>query len=193
MGARRVLISPSIQCRASHCTINADVCHEVPLLGCGCDPRTSGSGSLEPRREGNRSKVLTWTAQLRSMSDMGIFHQSSAVSKITSVVSTPSNHAQFVGQPLSKEQASTFLLTFRIMSASGMTALRLGIAFGIGLLIGAERERRKGKGPQRAAAGIRTFTIAGALGAVCFQLGGTALIAVMILALAGFISLSYLP
>jgi len=123
---------------------------------------------------------------------MGIFHQSSAVSKITSVVSTPSNHAQFVGQPLSKEQASTFLLTFRIMSASGMTALRLGIAFGIGLLIGAERERRKGKGPQRAAAGIRTFTIAGALGAVCFQLGGTALIAVMILALAGFISLSYL-
>ena len=75
MGARRVLISPSIQCRASHCTINADVCHEVPLLGCGCDPRTSGSGSLEPRREGNRSKVLTWTAQLRSMSDMGIFRQ----------------------------------------------------------------------------------------------------------------------
>ena len=78
------------------------------------------------------------------------------------------------------------------MSASGMTALRLGIAFGIGLLIGAERERRKGSGPQRAAAGIRTFAIAGALGAVCFQLGGGVLVAVGILALAGFIALSYL-
>jgi uncharacterized membrane protein (DUF4010 family) len=78
------------------------------------------------------------------------------------------------------------------MSASGMTALRLGIAFGIGLLIGAERERRKGKGPQRAAAGIRTFAIAGVLGAVCFQLGGAVLVAAGILALAGFIALSYL-
>jgi len=35
MGARGVLISPSIQCRASHCTINADVCHEALLLGAG--------------------------------------------------------------------------------------------------------------------------------------------------------------
>ena len=32
MGTRGVLISPSIRCRASHCTINADVCHEVLLL-----------------------------------------------------------------------------------------------------------------------------------------------------------------
>lgn len=78
------------------------------------------------------------------------------------------------------------------MSASGMTALKLGIAFGIGLLIGAERERRKGSGSQRAAAGIRTFGIAGVLGAVCFQLGGTVLVAVGILALAGFIALAYL-
>jgi hypothetical protein len=35
MGARGVLISPSIQCRASHCTINADVCHKALLLGAG--------------------------------------------------------------------------------------------------------------------------------------------------------------
>jgi uncharacterized membrane protein YhiD involved in acid resistance len=77
------------------------------------------------------------------------------------------------------------------MLASGI-ALRLGIAFGIGLLIGAERERRKGKGPQRAAAGIRTFTIAAVLGAVSFHLGGIVLIAVAILALAGFIGFSYL-
>jgi hypothetical protein len=42
MGARGVLISPSIRCRASHCTINVDVCHEVLLVGCGGDPRNFG-------------------------------------------------------------------------------------------------------------------------------------------------------
>jgi len=78
------------------------------------------------------------------------------------------------------------------MSESGVIGLRIGIAFGIGLLIGAERERRKGEGPQRAAAGIRTFAIAAAIGAVCFQLGGPLLVAVATLALAGFIGLSYL-
>ena len=65
VGTRGVLISPSIRCRASDCTINADVCHDV-LLGCGSDPRTSGSSSLEPWREENRSKMLTWTAQVDS-------------------------------------------------------------------------------------------------------------------------------
>jgi uncharacterized membrane protein (DUF4010 family) len=78
------------------------------------------------------------------------------------------------------------------MSETGLLALRLGVALGTGLLIGAERERRKGKGPQRAAAGIRTFTITALLGAVCFQLGGTVLVAVVILALAGLTGLSYL-
>jgi uncharacterized membrane protein (DUF4010 family) len=78
------------------------------------------------------------------------------------------------------------------MSETGLLALRLGVALGIGLLIGAERERRKGKGPQRSAAGIRTFTITALLGAVCFQLGGTVLLAVVILALAGLTGLSYL-
>jgi len=34
------------------------------------------------------------------------------------------------------------------------------VALGIGLLIGAERERRKGEGPSRSPAGIRTFTVA---------------------------------
>ena len=38
--------------------------------------------------------------------------------------------------------------------------LNLAAALGIGLLIGAERERRKGGGPARAPAGIRTFTVA---------------------------------
>lgn len=48
--------------------------------------------------------------------------------------------------------------------------LNLAVALGIGLLIGAERERSKGTGPERSAAGIRTFTIASLLGAVSFTL-----------------------
>lgn len=42
----------------------------------------------------------------------------------------------------------------------------LAVAIGIGLLIGAERERRKGTGADRSPEGIRTFTIASILGAV---------------------------
>jgi uncharacterized membrane protein (DUF4010 family) len=44
--------------------------------------------------------------------------------------------------------------------------LNLLIALGIGLLIGAERERSKGTGPYRASGGIRTFTFASIIGAV---------------------------
>lgn len=39
-------------------------------------------------------------------------------------------------------------------------------ALGVGLLIGLERERRKGEGPARHAAGIRSFTVAALLGAL---------------------------
>lgn len=44
--------------------------------------------------------------------------------------------------------------------------LNLAVALGIGLLIGAERERSKGIDPDRSLAGIRTFTIVALLGAV---------------------------
>jgi len=44
--------------------------------------------------------------------------------------------------------------------------LNLAVALGIGLLIGAERERNKGAGGEGSIAGIRTFTIASLLGAV---------------------------
>ncbi|MEO8024258.1 hypothetical protein [Polaromonas sp.] len=37
------------------------------------------------------------------------------------------------------------------------TLLGLNVALGIGLLIGAERERRKGSGPTRGAAGMARF------------------------------------
>ena len=37
--------------------------------------------------------------------------------------------------------------------------LNFAVALGIGLLIGAERERRKGEGPSRSPAGIRTVLL----------------------------------
>lgn len=45
------------------------------------------------------------------------------------------------------------------------------VALGAGLLIGIERERRKGSGPHRALAGVRTFTLAALAGAVTQSLG----------------------
>ena len=54
----------------------------------------------------------------------------------------------------------------------------LAVALGIGLLIGAERERRKGAGPSRSPAGIRTFAAASLAGAVSFLAGGVALLAI---------------
>ena len=56
--------------------------------------------------------------------------------------------------------------------------LNLAVALGIGLLIGAERERRKGEGPSRSPAGIRTFTVASLAGAASFIVGGEVLLAV---------------
>ena len=56
--------------------------------------------------------------------------------------------------------------------------LNLAVALGIGLLIGAERERRKGQGPSRSPAGIRTFTVASLAGAISFITGGEVLLAV---------------
>ena len=44
--------------------------------------------------------------------------------------------------------------------------LNLAVALGIGLLVGAERERSKGMDTDRSLAGIRTFTIVALLGAV---------------------------
>ena len=51
-------------------------------------------------------------------------------------------------------------------------------ALGSGLLMGIERERRKGQGPLRALAGVRSFTLAAVSGATAALLGSEALIAV---------------
>ncbi|RFO97390.1 hypothetical protein DIC66_09730 [Rhodoferax lacus] len=58
----------------------------------------------------------------------------------------------------------------------------LCVALGIGLLVGAERERRKDSSPSRSAAGIRTFAVAALMGAVGITLGGMELLALAVLA-----------
>lgn len=62
------------------------------------------------------------------------------------------------------------------MSISTNSAISLAIALGIGLLIGAERERRKGTGLRRGAAGVRTFALAAFGGALSTYLGSQALL-----------------
>lgn len=55
--------------------------------------------------------------------------------------------------------------------ADRSTLLGLCVALGIGLLVGAERERRKDMTPSRNAAGIRTFSVSALLGAISVLLG----------------------
>lgn len=69
--------------------------------------------------------------------------------------------------------------------------LNLVSAVALGALIGAERERRKGEGPARSPAGIRTFTITSISGAVAFALGGVGLLAVVTGSVAVMVAVSY--
>ena len=64
--------------------------------------------------------------------------------------------------------------------------LGLTVALGVGLLLGAERERRKGEGPDRGAAGVRTFALVGLAGGVSWRVGGAATVAVAL----GFVALA---
>lgn len=54
----------------------------------------------------------------------------------------------------------------------------LAVALGAGLLIGIERERRKGSGPGRALAGVRTFALAALSGAIAQTLAQPWLVAI---------------
>ncbi len=67
----------------------------------------------------------------------------------------------------------------------------LAVALGIGLLIGAERERRKGEGPRRSQAGLRTFGLAGLAGACALFLGGAVLLAVVTGGVAAFAAVGH--
>ena len=55
--------------------------------------------------------------------------------------------------------------------------LGLGVALGCGLLIGVERERRKGHGVTRAPAGVRTFAVTALAGAFAQALDEPLLVA----------------
>jgi len=57
------------------------------------------------------------------------------------------------------------------------TARGLAVALGCGLLVGLERERRKGRGPDREIAGLRSFAVAALAGALASLLASDWLIA----------------
>lgn len=74
-----------------------------------------------------------------------------------------------------------------------MTADTIGyvIALAVGLLIGLERERSKGDGPRRGPAGLRTFAVTALAGAAAMQLGGAALVALVMAAVGALVGLAY--
>src|SRR5262249_59110480 len=65
------------------------------------------------------------------------------------------------------------------------------VALGIGLLIGIDRERHKGTGPTRQAAGLRTFSLAAIAGATAIAVGGEVLLGAATLGVMGLAALSY--
>jgi uncharacterized membrane protein (DUF4010 family) len=65
------------------------------------------------------------------------------------------------------------------------------VALGVGLLIGIDRERRKGDGATRDPAGLRTFTLAALVGATAMSVGDELLLAAATLGMVAFAGLSY--
>jgi uncharacterized membrane protein (DUF4010 family) len=78
------------------------------------------------------------------------------------------------------------------MVAASNLAIRLLSTLAIGLLIGAERERHKGEGPSRSAAGIRTFAIVSLIGGITVAIGHEWLLAVAVIAVAALSTAAYL-
>lgn len=70
-------------------------------------------------------------------------------------------------------------------------AAALAVALGCGLLVGIERERRKGQGPQRGFAGVRTFAVACVAGAAAALVPVPGLVVVGALLVAGLALLAY--
>jgi uncharacterized membrane protein (DUF4010 family) len=77
------------------------------------------------------------------------------------------------------------------MAQTGEPLLNLMIALGAGLLIGAERERRKLERGARQSAGMRTFAIAALSGALSFKLGGVGLLAMTVFVTGLMAAISY--
>lgn len=74
-----------------------------------------------------------------------------------------------------------------IASWLGTTAAGYAVALGIGLLVGLERERAKGTGQDRKAAGIRTFALLALVGASAASMGDVALLVAGIFVVAAMI------
>ncbi|VVE77578.1 putative transmembrane protein [Pandoraea sputorum] len=70
--------------------------------------------------------------------------------------------------------------------------LPFAAALAIGLLIGAERERRKGTTRERGAAGIRTFALTAMLGTVTMSAGGVWFVVAMAVSLSTLLAVAYL-
>jgi uncharacterized membrane protein (DUF4010 family) len=77
------------------------------------------------------------------------------------------------------------------MQQTGEPLLNLVIALGAGLLIGAERERRKFESGARQSAGMRTFAIAALSGALSIKVGGVGLLAMTVLIIGAMAGLGY--
>ncbi|MBL8859549.1 MAG: MgtC/SapB family protein [Planctomycetes bacterium] len=71
------------------------------------------------------------------------------------------------------------------------TLVDLAVALGIGLLVGIERERRKGDGPHRRPAGVRTFAVGSLVGAVSWIMGGAPVLAAAVLGVALLVAVAY--
>ena len=70
-------------------------------------------------------------------------------------------------------------------------AAALAVALGCGLLVGVERERRKGSGPQRGFAGLRTFAVASGAGAAAALTQSTGRVGTGALLVVGLTLLAY--
>jgi uncharacterized membrane protein (DUF4010 family) len=77
------------------------------------------------------------------------------------------------------------------MELSDHVVLGFAIALGIGLLIGIDRERRKGEGASRVPAGVRTFALAALAGAAAAAVGSDMLLAAVIVGVVALTGLSY--
>lgn len=78
------------------------------------------------------------------------------------------------------------------MPETAASLVNLMVALGAGLLIGAERERRKQEKGLPSLGGIRTFTLASLAGALAYGIGGVGLLAVVVLGVTALAGLSYL-
>ncbi len=87
------------------------------------------------------------------------------------------------------DPAALLLLPEPVSLAGAVAAL--ATALGCGLLVGVERERRKGSGPQRAFAGLRTFALVSVLGAVTALIGLAGLVVAGALLVAAVATVAY--